>query len=201
MLKQVQHDSDYHTTSLIQSNSLPKAHLACLIPKKFYLSNMKGKFFFSSALIFIACSGMSQSVTPEVIAASGDFSSGSTATLSWTLGEIMTETFSNGTNFLTQGFQQPFTQNSTGIFVATNKTASVFPNPAHEQLFIQLPPSKESYYVSISDISGREIENKKLNCSFIPQSLDLGALPPGVYMITLHSPELSAPSVFKIIKQ
>lgn len=162
---------------------------------------MKGKFLFSLALILIVRQGISQSVTPEVIASGGDFASGSTATLSWTLGEIMTETYSSGGNFLTQGFQQPSTQNSTAVFVTPGKTANVFPNPVHEQVFIQAPASREPCSVSISDVSGREIGFKKLDSSFAPQTLDLGALPPGVYMITLHSQELNPPPVFKIIKQ
>lgn len=48
-----------------------------------------------------------QSVSPEVISSSGDYFEGSNGSLSWTLGEIATETFSNGNNILTQGFQQP----------------------------------------------------------------------------------------------
>ncbi|MFU8844174.1 MAG: hypothetical protein ACNA7V_10250 [Bacteroidales bacterium] len=49
-----------------------------------------------------------QSVSPEVIATAGDYFENSSGSLSWTLGEVMTETFSSGGNILTQGFQQPF---------------------------------------------------------------------------------------------
>ncbi|MCD4746833.1 MAG: hypothetical protein K8R58_11100 [Bacteroidales bacterium] len=48
-----------------------------------------------------------QSVSPEVVASAGDYFEGTNASLSWTLGEIATETYSNGSNILTQGFQQP----------------------------------------------------------------------------------------------
>jgi len=51
---------------------------------------------------------MAQSVSPEVISSAGDYYEGANASLSWTLGEIATETYSNGTNILTQGFQQPY---------------------------------------------------------------------------------------------
>lgn len=50
-----------------------------------------------------------QSLSPSVIASSGDYSTGTDVSLSWTLGEIATETFSNGGFTLTQGFQQPVT--------------------------------------------------------------------------------------------
>lgn len=51
---------------------------------------------------------MAQSVSPEVVSSAGDYYEGANASLSWTLGEISTETYDNGTNILTQGFQQPY---------------------------------------------------------------------------------------------
>ncbi|MCD4683421.1 MAG: hypothetical protein K8R86_09085, partial [Bacteroidales bacterium] len=58
---------------------------------------------------------MAQSVSPEVVSSAGDYFEGTNASLSWTLGEIATETYSNGTNILTQGFQQPITVTIAGI--------------------------------------------------------------------------------------
>ncbi len=60
---------------------------------------------------------MSQSVSPEVISSSGDYFEGSNASISWTLGEIATETYSNGSVILTQGFQQPYSVAIHGIVV------------------------------------------------------------------------------------
>jgi hypothetical protein len=48
-----------------------------------------------------------QSLSQSVIASAGDYNSAGAASLSWTLGEIATETFSLGNYILTQGFQQP----------------------------------------------------------------------------------------------
>lgn len=48
-----------------------------------------------------------QSVNPTVITSSGDYMAGPDVSLSWTLGELATETFSNGCSILNQGFQQP----------------------------------------------------------------------------------------------
>ena len=49
-----------------------------------------------------------QSVSPEVIASSGDYYENSNGSLSWTLGEIATETYTAGNIILTQGFQQTY---------------------------------------------------------------------------------------------
>lgn len=59
-----------------------------------------------------------QSLTPQVISSAGDFYQGSNVSLSWTLGEIATETYDNGNIVLTQGFQQPFGISIQGIDLA-----------------------------------------------------------------------------------
>jgi hypothetical protein len=49
-----------------------------------------------------------QAKAQQVIATSGGYFEGENLSLSWTLGEPVTETFSNGGVILTQGFQQPY---------------------------------------------------------------------------------------------
>ncbi len=56
-----------------------------------------------------------QSIERDVIANSGDYYEGTNVSLSWTVGEIATETYSNGSYILTQGFQQPIGIIITGI--------------------------------------------------------------------------------------
>jgi hypothetical protein len=48
------------------------------------------------------------SIDREVVATSGDYFEGPNTSISWTLGEIATETYSSGNYLLTQGFQQAF---------------------------------------------------------------------------------------------
>ena len=67
---------------------------------------------FSFAII---CSTQAQSLSPVVIAASGGYSTAGGFSLSWTLGETATETFSNGGYILIQGFQQPVEGVAMGI--------------------------------------------------------------------------------------
>ncbi len=57
--------------------------------------------------VTIAALLQAQSLSPAVISTAGDYSTGSGVSLSWTLGEIATETYDNGSYILTQGFQQP----------------------------------------------------------------------------------------------
>lgn len=76
-------------TALIQFNSSENEKTTC--------STCSYHFFGLSA----------QSLSPQVIASSGGYYSNGSGSLSWTLGETMTETFTSGSPQLTQGFQQP----------------------------------------------------------------------------------------------
>lgn len=58
--------------------------------------------------LFVPVFIYAQSVSPEVVTSSGDYYENANVSLSWTLGEIATETYTNGNVILTQGFQQPF---------------------------------------------------------------------------------------------
>jgi hypothetical protein len=67
---------------------------------------MKNKKIILAALaVVILCF---QTNAQQVIASAGGYSVGETVSLSWTLGEPVTETFSGGGIILTQGFQQPY---------------------------------------------------------------------------------------------
>lgn len=56
-----------------------------------------------------------QSLSPEVIASLGEYYQNANNSISYTLGEIATETYSAGSNILTQGFQQPVSVTIHGI--------------------------------------------------------------------------------------
>ncbi len=67
------------------------------------------KAFILTYLSLIFVIGLCQSNESEVIATSGEYFENSGISLSWTLGECITETFSNENIILTQGFQQKIT--------------------------------------------------------------------------------------------
>ena len=71
---------------------------------------------------FTAAGAFSQSLSPMVISSAGDYSAGTMVSLSWTLGELVTETLNNGSYTLTQGFQQPI----DGVTLSINLDLLVF---------------------------------------------------------------------------
>lgn len=48
-----------------------------------------------------------QSFSLEVIGSAGTFATSASGSMAWTIGEVMTETYSSTDNFFTQGFHQP----------------------------------------------------------------------------------------------
>ncbi len=73
----------------------------------------------------------SQSLSSEILTSSGDYFTSANNSLSWTIGESITETYSNASYILTQGFQQSF-YTITSVEENPNTAFSVviYPNPA-----------------------------------------------------------------------
>lgn len=67
---------------------------------------MKNFYFIAIAM---ACAAFSfQAQAQQVVASSGGLFEGENISLSFTVGEPVTETFTGGNVILTQGFQQPY---------------------------------------------------------------------------------------------
>ena len=66
-------------------------------------------------ILFVPFMINAQSTSPQLTTSSGAYYSNATTSLSWTVGEIATETFASGNNILTQGFQQPVSVSITGV--------------------------------------------------------------------------------------
>ncbi len=99
----------------------------------------------------------------EIISTSGDYFENTNASISWTIGESMIETYSNGTNVLTQGFQQTrltpsiiFELEDTGISV------NVAPNPTTDFIHLYIDNFKDINY-QLYDFNGKLIRQADVN--------------------------------------
>ncbi len=59
-----------------------------------------------SLFIFLAFNLRAQEVSQSLISSAGDYFETENISLSWSIGEVVTETFSTNDLFVTQGFQQ-----------------------------------------------------------------------------------------------
>jgi len=154
--------------------------------KKLYL-------VFAASLLTLGMSA--QSLTPQVIASTGGFSSNNNGSLSYTVGEMtMVQTFSANGNILTQGFQQPndtskilglvnITQDEFGSFV-------VYPNPAIDNAWLGFEmPEAGRVTISLFDILGQKVtdlyEGNYTNGT-ITDKANVNQYASGVYFVTLN---------------
>src|ERR1017187_7118139 len=139
-------------------------------------------------LIVILFQAKAQSVSPFVIASSGGYFSNATFSLSSTVGEMtMVETFSDGNNFLTQGFQQPFSIN-TGItnIIPDNGAYSIYPNPSNGNFMLAYHyGTGGTAMFRVFNMLGQEITNseEKFDKGVNFQNFNVSTLANGIYFL------------------
>lgn len=148
----------------------------------------------------------SQEIAISVIGSAGDYKSISGYSLSWTLGETMTETFTKDDIHLTQGFQQPDLETESGFYEQQGEwSVSAYPNPVNQDLIISFQNIEESplIHITITDIMGRIVILKELKD--VPVSyeyrLNMEHLTRGIYILKVYTQDYRMQRLFKIEKQ
>lgn len=140
-----------------------------------------------------------QSLTPTVVASAGDYFSNSSNSLSWTLGEIVTDSYFGTNNQLTQGFQQPM-ESYAGIETEEVQGAfTVYPNPSRNTLYISAQNTTEQYSLTLTDLTGQIILTESYNANMI-HTLSLDQLASGIYLLQIVDTNGTPVEIFKIQK-
>ena len=131
-----------------------------------------------------------------VISSQGDSYTDSSASIDFTIGEVVTSTVSNGEKTLTHGFHQ-----TNWSFVSIenhvpNYEAIIFPNPTDNFLNIKAISFKNVNY-SLFDEMGKLVLNGTLYSE--KTSLDVSKLHTGLYSLVLNNSENKL-KTFNIIK-
>lgn len=129
----------------------------------------------------------SQSIERDVIATAGDHFIAPTFSLSWTLGEPVTETISNDDLMLTQGFHQGSEFKLTAIRepLAEQFDITVFPNPTPDILNIRFNSEmNEIITVQLYSMSGEKILFERTQDKNI--QLNLANLSNASYLLSLR---------------
>jgi hypothetical protein len=142
--------------------------------------------------VFVLLSGYcyGQSFASTVIGSAGENFSSPGGSLSWTLGEIMTETYTQSTGFMTQGFQQPSIVRITGIEDQTFENINVYPNPVRDDIHIKAT-LKGNYSVEIYTLQGtRTLDKVWANHDAVtPTTIDVAYLSAALYLLRItHLP-------------
>ena len=150
----------------------------------------KRTLFLFSLLSTIAVSAQ------EVVSTQGDSYSNTSANINFTIGEVVINTGTNGTNELTQGFHQT-NWNFVGMEdYSPGFKASVFPNPTSEVLNIRTS-SFENVRYTLYNAQGKLLIQEILSAEQTP--IQVGQLAPGSYSIILNNQTQNL-KTFKLIK-
>ncbi|PLW99071.1 MAG: hypothetical protein C0594_17515 [Marinilabiliales bacterium] len=115
------------------------------------------KIYYLLFLFIFALGLQAQNVDQSVLAPGGDYFEGSQASISQTIGEVVTETFTGSSVINTQGFQQTsFTLVSVFSSEQESIILSVYPNPVVENLYVE-SNDVEKLQLFLYDMNGKEI--------------------------------------------
>jgi hypothetical protein len=119
----------------------------------------------------------------ELISADGNFSVNTQGSLSWTLGEIITESQIASGNQLTQGFQQNYEDFLNVEQLLPSSGILLYPNPFSTSITIQNSSPFEIIHLTVLDTQQKIILEHTIEFSLICQktTFDLSYLPAGMY--------------------
>ena len=152
---------------------------------------IKNSFIFCLLLASVCVSAQ------EVVATQGDLYTNSSGSIDFTIGEVVINTGSDGSNDLTQGFHQ-----TNWNFVSIEDhvpsyEAIIFPNPTSEILTIRTSTFENVTY-ALYDAQGKLVIQDKLSSLQTP--IQVSQLAPGVYSLILNNHAQSL-KTFQLIKQ
>lgn len=142
----------------------------------------------------------SRLLAQEVVATAGSTLSNSSGSISYTIGESVAQTLTQGDKTLTQGFHQT---NISVSMVSELKdldfSISVFPNPTEDVLTLKLTKEDVSgLQYLIFDINGKLISQKNLESN--ETNVPFNQLARGFYILKVKE-GMRELKTFKIIKQ
>jgi hypothetical protein len=152
-------------------------------------------FIFTILLAF----SLSAQVKQEVIASAGGYSVASGVSLSWTLGETIIPTFTNGGLTLTHGFQQQLIVTAVEENLEDVVKVTLYPNPASDIVNIKLgSPLDGEVKLFLLDSRGRLIKTDFMEETAVEKEINLQDLPAGLYLLKMTKGKLS--NVYKVVK-
>ncbi|MDX9848106.1 MAG: T9SS type A sorting domain-containing protein [Tenuifilaceae bacterium] len=138
-------------------------------------------------------------IAQEVVVSAGSFSKNSSASISWSLGELVTHTLKTNENIITQGFQQTkLTVTSVDEIPGIRMIVSAFPNPVQENINLKVDGEIDYLKYVVYDLNGRMLHQGAFDSN--PMVVPFYEYKSGIYFIRIVMAGAEI-QTFKIIKQ
>lgn len=141
-----------------------------------------------------------QNLKPDVITSSGGIYANSNNSISWTIGECISETFANVNNTLTQGYQQGNYDIETAIDNTENLIKiNLFPNPTLNFVNLEIHlQQKLNYFYRLFDSDGQCLKNGKITSE--KSGISLLGFSNSTYILNVFTSDQKLLKSFKILK-
>jgi hypothetical protein len=143
-------------------------------------------------------SAISQTISKQVLGASGKTLSNSNLKVSYTAGELVVGLMTAGGNQLGNGYYPAMDIQALNIDDTTlNVEIKVYPNPTSQSLYVT-HPEYNSFLIQITDINGKQIYVGTIEKEM---PLDVSSYSPGLYLFIIQNKESNKKNTYKIIKK
>jgi len=137
-----------------------------------------------SSIIISACCICSYGMAQESVVSSGEHHSNASTSISWTLGEVSTETYEGSNAILTQGQQQHYYDFTSIEEQSSQFNFSAYPNPASDVINIVVENhQKGSLLLTLYSLEGKLLIQERMDHSV--HQVHLGKFDASNYLITI----------------
>lgn len=157
-----------------------------------------------TALIICYTMVSGQILSSNVIAAAGDYFVKQGYSLSWTMGETISESFIEHTNQLTQGFHQSYTYDISqiqGQALNDKFNISVYPNPTENFFFVEVGEENgsEPIKMALYNTQGMKLLETDLNYSS-KEKINVNQFSSDMFILVIMDEENRWIQRYKIVK-
>jgi len=157
------------------------------------------KRYFTILIAVIFSLSVSAQVKQEVIASAGGYNTAGGISISWTLGETIIPTFTNGGLTLTHGFQQQLIVTTVEENIDILVSVKVYPNPVSDIITIKFEEVVESEItLMLLDSQGRVVKQDVVEATVSEKQINMQDVAAGIYYLRLTKGKLV--NVYKVIK-
>jgi hypothetical protein len=139
-----------------------------------------------------------QSITKQVIGASGKTLTNSNLKLSYTVGEPVVGLMTAGGNQLGNGYYPAMDLQALSVEDnVLDVQLRVYPNPTMQSLYVS-HPELNSFGITIVDLNGKQLYSGTINKE---EPLDVSGFTQGMYLVTVENTIANKKNTYKIIKK
>lgn len=145
------------------------------------------KVTISAILLVITTISFGQEPIQQLIGSSGETFKNTHYQLDWSVGEVITESFTGSQNTLTQGFHQG-KYTITALEQAKNLQFEItaFPNPATDFVILKIESQKlDDLSYLLTDVNGKILQDRKIESN--QQQINLSGIAAGAYFLNVKA--------------